>query len=427
MSSAGAFPIAFLLQIQGDQEVKTRMQSVGGAFQNFGKTAETVNKQAEKINPNFQQAALGLTSAATSAVGLAFQFDNLSKAELRVDQAEKNATQARASYLAAQNSLNELTAKGAITGIAYEQASLRLKAAQEQLAIADEKVNQAQGDLAQGQLQFALQVIPTAITSVTAFKGGLTAMGIGFHTANAGSQVASVGVQRFGLATRLAQLAMGPFGIAMLAIGTVFTLVATNAFGIRDALDSFAKKVEEIFPVLKPVFDFFRNIASALFPEARDEADDLTQNFSGNFASMSNAVTVSTNEQAGALTTLGDTFTSFQQTGSSQIDTLVQNVDKAADSIVSDASRIDKALHGAGITIASPAAVSSSGASTTRTIPNPIGAPITVPVTSFGSMDVSQLRASGGVTSITNVITIDGEEVSRQLKKYSVKNFGSMT
>lgn len=426
MSSSGSFPISFLLQVQGDQEVKGRIQSLGGAFQNFGKQADVVNEKASKIQPNFQQAALGLTSAATSAVGLAFSFDNLSKAELRVDQAEKQATSARAAYLAAQSSLNELTAKGAVTGIAYEQASLRLKAAQEQLAIADEKVNQAQGDLTQGQLQFALQIIPTALTSVTAFKGGLSALGLGFQATNVGAQTGAMGVQRFGMATRIAQLAMGPFGLAMIAISTVFTLVATNAFGIRDALDSFAKKVEEIFPVLKPVFDFFRNIASALFPEAKEETQSLERQFSGSFASIAQTVDDSTAQQAGALGTLGDTFTSFQQTGSIQIAALADNVDAAADKIVSDAARIDKALGGAGISIASPAA-NVGGPASTRTIPNPIGAPITVPVTHFGSFDVAQLRAKGGIANIINVIEIDGREVARQTKKYSVEGLGGIT
>jgi hypothetical protein len=54
MSAGGSsFPIAFLLQVQGDQEVKSKIQGVGGAFQSFGKEAEQVNSKTERIGPNF--------------------------------------------------------------------------------------------------------------------------------------------------------------------------------------------------------------------------------------------------------------------------------------------------------------------------------------------------------------------------------------
>lgn len=426
--SAG-FPISFLLQVQGDSEVKNKLQGVSGSLDQVGNSAEKAGTQVVAVQRNYSQAALGMSAAAAAGASLFFQFDNLEKAGLRVETAQKNLTSAQASAASTSATLISLQEKGILDGPRYEAAVLNAKSAQEQLAIAQQKVGIAQGDLSESQIQFALSVVPTVIGAVSSASMAVKGLGFGLTTVGTvGAPIASRGMGQFGMAARLAQLAMGPFGLAMLAIGTVFTLVATNAFGIRDALDSFAKKVEEIFPFLKPVFDFFRNIAQALFPETKAETQSLEQQFQGSFTNITQTVDSSTSQQTASLAVASGSFTDFQTNGSTQLATLAENVDKSADSIVSDAARIDKALGGAGIKIASPAInLSSSSPQQTRTIPNPIGAPITVPVSKFGSFDIAKLRAQGGIPNTNVVVEIDGQKVAAAIKKYSTSGMLGMT
>jgi hypothetical protein len=440
-AGGGSFPIAFLMQVQGDQEVKSKMQGVGGALQTVGKEADQVNTKTERIGPNFQAAALGISAAATSAVGLAFQFDNLGKSELRVDSAEKNVASSRASPIAAQSALNDMVVKGVSTGADYEQAQLRLSAAEQQLLISQEKAKMAQGDLTQAQLMFGLQVVPTvlsAVTSLSAAKGILTTatvMGTGATTSQTVANLGSIGsftalsaattgtsiaTKAFALATKLAQIAMGPLGWALLAIGTVFTLVATNAFGIRDALDSFARKVEEIFPILKPVFDFFRGIASTLFPDTAEETGKLAQQFDTKFLAMSSIVNGSVDSQIGAMTSLNDQFADTNMVASTEISALAGNVEAQSAKIVSAAERARKAMASIGSSPASSATLpsASSAPSSNGLPPSPLGFNIT---TSTASMTSGSAGFYGwSAPSSTNVVVsveLDGKEIATKINK----------
>lgn len=173
-----AAPIAFAFQVQGDAEAKQKIQSVGGAFQNFGKTAESVNTQTEKMPTNFKQAALGLSSAAAATASLWFQFDNLQKSALRVEQAEKNLTTAKAALTEKELTLNKLVQQGKQGTGEYAAASLRLTAAQDQLGIAQQKVNLAQGDQTQAMTNLALTTVPTMIGAVS--SASMAVKGLGF-------------------------------------------------------------------------------------------------------------------------------------------------------------------------------------------------------------------------------------------------------
>jgi hypothetical protein len=379
--SVGA-PIAFVFQVSGDQEVKSKMQSMGGALSTLGQKGEQAAVSATRVQTNYREAALGLSAAATSATSLYFQYDNLSKIETRIAAAEKEVDSARATVLTNQNTLNSLIEKGITSGTQYEAAQLRLSVAQQQLAVAQDRASQAQGDLTQAQLQFGLQVIPTvlgAVSSLSAVKGILTSVttagtaaqavqtqvnlgSIGsFNALSAFTTSASISTRAFGLATRAAQLAMGPLGLALIGISTVFTLVATNAFGIRDALDSFAKKVEDIFPILKPVFDFFRNIAAAIFPDTEEKTENLSNTFDSQFAKMSNTVNVNTGEQVTALGSLSDQFADTNTVASQNMSTLATNTELEATRIVSAAARAREAMAsiGASPAVTAPAAATS--------------------------------------------------------------------
>lgn len=264
---SGSAPISFIFQVSGDSEAKSKIQSVGGAFQNFGKQAETTSMQTQKVTRDFKGAALGMSAAASSAVALGFQYDNLRKSEIRVEQAEKNLTVAKGRLSEAQQALTKLQIQGISTGDDYEQAVLRLDAAQQQHAIATEKVSLATGDLSQDQLGFALNVIPTVITSVASVAAAASAMGITLSASAIATNVAALGMRAFSVAIRLAQLAMGPIGLILIGIGTVLTLIATNAFGVRDAINAMGKAIGDAIPFLKPVMEFFGAVGNALFGE----------------------------------------------------------------------------------------------------------------------------------------------------------------
>ena len=458
--SQGA-PIAFDFQVRGDQQVKASIQGMGGALSQLDNTASRASESATKVQRNYSQAALGLSTAASGAASLYFQYDNLEKAETRIATAEKQVDAARAAVLTSQNALNALVAKGITDGPVYEAVQLRVSAAQQELAIAGDKANQAQGDLTQSQLQFGLNVIPTvlgAVTSLSAAKGLLTAStitgtgaqatqttvnlgSIGSFTAlSASTTGAALATRGYALAVRLAQLATGPLGIAMIAIGTVFTLVATNAFGIRDALDSFAKKVESIFPILKPVFDFFRGIASTLFPDTKEKTDDLSQTFDTQFDKMSKTVDTSTGAQVGALGSLSDQFVDTNTVASQNMSTLASNVSTQADSIVESARRAREAMASIG---AAPDVTTPAAASPTFQQLGPGGgidvasgafmSTPTTPVTSLPST-FQQLGPTGGIDLASGAfistihnnnttyvsVQLDGQDIAAKIDKKTV-------
>jgi hypothetical protein len=108
-----AAPISFVFTVTGDQEFKSKLDSARGGLQNLGKQGDIVNQQIAPMQRNFGQAALGLTTAASGAASLYFQYDNLQKSALKVETAQKNVTSAEAALAGARNTLNDLTAKGA--------------------------------------------------------------------------------------------------------------------------------------------------------------------------------------------------------------------------------------------------------------------------------------------------------------------------
>jgi len=107
---------------------------------------------------------------------LFFQYDNLEKIQTRVDKAEKTRTTSQATLISAQQRVNDLVVKGITSGDDYQKATLQLSAAQDGLNIATDRLHQTQGDLTQSQTNFALSVVPTVISGVTAFTGVMDAL-----------------------------------------------------------------------------------------------------------------------------------------------------------------------------------------------------------------------------------------------------------
>lgn len=360
--SAGA-PIAFDFQVRGDQEAKTKIQGLGGALSQLDASAGKAAQSAVAFERNYQQAALGLTSAASAGASLYFQFDNLQKVQLRADTAAKNYTASQATLASAQATLNNLTEKGITSGDQYQAAVLRLQAAQEQVSIASQRQAIAQGDVSQAYALFALNIMPAVTAGTTGFTSAMKALGITMDLARikalftgppmltlagtlGGTGAAATGAAGGMSILRRAMdfISTHPLILPLTAVATVLTLVASNAFGLRDALDSFGKKVEEVFPAIKPVFDFFRWVAATLFPDAAKEASALQTQYDQQFSAMAKTVEGSAGAQNTALTGLTDTFDQTQKSASNSMANLAASVDVQASNIVASANRARDAI-----------------------------------------------------------------------------------
>lgn len=292
-----AAPISFVLQLSGDQEFGRKIQSASSNLNTLGRTSDRVNETTSRIKPNMAQAGLGLSAAASGAASLYFQFDNLQKVELRVRTAEKNVDASRASLITSQASLTKLVQSGIMTGNEYEAAQLRVSAAEQQLSIAKERAGIVQGDLTQANLQFALGVVPQMIGAVSSASLGLKGLGLSFGMAGTGATAGSFGIKGFALAMKTAMLSMGPIGLILIGIGTVLTLIATNAFGVRDAINAMGKAIGDALPFLRPLLEFFGTVGTALFGETEamqaEHSSAASQDFAAAGASLGNNVTSS--------------------------------------------------------------------------------------------------------------------------------------
>jgi hypothetical protein len=391
-----AAPISFIFTVQGDQEFISKMDRARGGLQNLGKQGDIVNQQVAPMERNFGQAALGLTTAASGAASLYFQYDNLQKSALKVETAQKNVTSAEASLAGARNALNELTAKGAEGTPEYEAASLRLKAAQEQLEIATQKVTIAQGDNSEAQLRFGLGVVPTIMGSVDGLSRGLKGLGLSTVFAGEGAMKGSHGMKAMAVATKGLFVAMGPLGWTMLGVSAFMGLFATNTFGIRDAIYSAGKAIGDTIPILRPLLDMLGNLAKAIFPETEMQATEMGQGLTAQFDMIKYG-----SQDMG----LGVT---------SQLGLMESQMAATADSIVADAKRINSAFNvvgGGGLSDSISASVTRGRSNESRGR----GA-------EWDALWNDSPRRQAGRAHITNEIkvNIDGKEVGRATVKNSL-------
>jgi hypothetical protein len=351
--SGDSYSTTFQFDIEGDSEVTGKLNQLAGKVQEVGTKSEESSKKTSSFTSALKGSALGLTAAASGAVGLYFQYDNLQKRSQTVEKQELAVSKANEEVSKSQAKLNALIAGGTTTGAEFQQVSLDLAQAQDKLKLKTQDLNIAQGDLTQSQLSFALGVVPTAINSVTTLSdvfGKLKAMKIANAAASGAEAMAEKGsmlsrwasipsmfaataaTQGYGMAIKGAMIAMGPLGWALIGISTVMGLFATNAFGIRDAINAAGKAVGDAFPLFRPLLDGLSSLAKMIFPESGKASEDAASTIS---AASSTAATE----------------------GSASFDLLAANVDKSADEIIKDAARIENAMQKIG---ASPRGSSSS-------------------------------------------------------------------
>lgn len=345
MSSSGQAPIDFVARMVGDAETAGKLQSLGGAFGNFGKQADSAagsmnkaERSTKSIGSAMKDSALSFSAAAANITNLAFQYGDLEKSQQRVEKAESTLLSSEASLAAAKVTLGNLVKRGITDGAAYESAQLRVASSQERLRVATTDVTIAQGDLEEANVRFAMSVLPTVLSSVTAvtqginaFKGTSLAAAIGTRTLGASSLLlaptlgasgaaatgASFGFRAMAGGIRTALLALGPVGWAITGVSIAATLLATNAFGIRDAFVSTGKAIHEfINQYFKPLGDLITwvidglntlgaGLESGLAP-AFGDAGSATDEFANETVNAGNAIIRTTDELKTYITYLED-------------------------------------------------------------------------------------------------------------------------
>lgn len=69
------------MQVEGDAEVQSKMHKTADAVEDVGQVTEQTASRTSRFMGVLKDSALGMTSAASGAVGLYFQYDNLEKAQ----------------------------------------------------------------------------------------------------------------------------------------------------------------------------------------------------------------------------------------------------------------------------------------------------------------------------------------------------------
>lgn len=135
-----------------------------GAISQLQKFEQQAQKTGQTTSTSFKQGLASAVSLTAGITSLAFQFDNLDRAQLRVRKTSLEMSRA-------QEEVNKLAEQGKQGTLDYQQAL-------ERLAIATEKNRQAQNDATQSQIAFGLSMAQTALTIPSAIQGikGLTSV-----------------------------------------------------------------------------------------------------------------------------------------------------------------------------------------------------------------------------------------------------------
>ncbi len=105
------------------------MQTFDGALANLNQTAERSVEQNINLKDSVSKVGLGFVSAASEALSLWTQYDNLKKLELGIATA-KNLDFAKRNLIVSQAAFDELATQRITSGAEYGAAALRLVVAQ---------------------------------------------------------------------------------------------------------------------------------------------------------------------------------------------------------------------------------------------------------------------------------------------------------
>ena len=203
-----------------------------------------------------------LSSQKTSLVGLSASFgtivasswslynawDSLEVAQLRSDRANTKVKGSMIAVQTAQTKLNDAITKYGAGSSEAQLAADKLSKAQEQLANNSQAAEIAAGDLTEANAQFVTQ-LPFMVTGIIGAAASFIELSKNMGGMKAVIPALISSVTALGSALRF--LALNPIGIAITVVATAFVLLATNAFGVTDALRDLGKTLGDILPFFK--------------------------------------------------------------------------------------------------------------------------------------------------------------------------------
>jgi len=342
--------------------------------EDFGSAAGNTAKQTTGLKSAFSNLGGAIHSSAASfalagdASWRLFEaFDSLEKIEVASSRSTLNVQRAQDQLANATDKLNKMQndGKSSAADLAKQQEQVRL--AQEKLSVVTQNNQRIQGDLNEAYVHFAQSVGPIAIEagvainglwsnlsknsgalkagvtgvigafgnlgnsmknsvgSLVSFKDGVAGLpGVltvakastiglseGMATMPAAASGASLGVKGLTISIKGLQFTLGPIGIALIAITTLMTALATNAFGIRDAVNSAGKALGDMLPILRPVLGVLQEFGRmlGLTDDAANSAADAQKNFSDTSSELSGAAKAAAQNLQGeqaALAALGN-------------------------------------------------------------------------------------------------------------------------
>jgi hypothetical protein len=228
-------------------------QKAAGSFDTTNKSVVASGKAAEQSQSKFtkfgttMQSNVGSITAVTgSAWGLFNAFDDMEKKVLATNRAQTMAERSALMLSKQQDKLQKIASKSGKGSQEYATQLEVVRLAQDKVTQTGEKAKIMAGDLQESYAQLAMTAGPMAAAlggSVAQMVGNFSKMGPAAGGAAQAVSGIAPAANKAGLAMKLLHFAMGPVGIILLAVGALFALYATNAWGFADAVNGVAKSI----------------------------------------------------------------------------------------------------------------------------------------------------------------------------------------
>jgi hypothetical protein len=226
-------------------EVQTSMEGVSSACSEAAESQSSLASTGVMLGDNqafgaggVQSNAMAMNTAALSAASLVMGINNVENAEVTLDRAHVTVEKDTNAVTSAQNAYNKAVLDYGSNSKEATDAAAKLKAAQDALGVAQERVDEAQRNLNSTIMMSSLQIIPGVIGAFTSLNT-LVSSYPAIATAASGATDA--------LSTAMDFLAANPIvlvitGIALLAVGLYEAYEHCAPF--RDAINEIGSVLE---------------------------------------------------------------------------------------------------------------------------------------------------------------------------------------
>ena len=229
--------------VQAIDRVTAELQKIGSSVDGMAGQVEATDARIQTANETttFSIKELGTSFAGlmTSATSLIFMFERMERAQYTLDRAQNLLEDTTRRVQRAQEAYNAAVEKYGADSPQATAAAATLKAAQDDLTLAGERLQIAQSNMNQAMMTTVAMVIPAVITGITSLQGVIA----GFS----------------------AFLATNPMGWLIIALGAIIALVValvTNFMGFRDAVIGV---FSAIYAAIKPVVDAIISLVQGLY------------------------------------------------------------------------------------------------------------------------------------------------------------------